>query len=43
MVGLPRQVPDFARWRGRLGPLCAAIMRRAGPLRQWSTMEAVEA
>ncbi|MCC6553100.1 MAG: hypothetical protein IT372_08775, partial [Polyangiaceae bacterium] len=39
VVALPRHVPDFAGWSARLGPLCAAILRREGPDRQWSTTE----
>lgn len=39
VVALPRHVPDFERWSRLLGLLCAEIMRREGPHRQWSTVE----
>lgn len=42
VVALPRHVPDFERWSRRLAPVCAGIMRREGPHRQWSTVELLD-
>jgi hypothetical protein len=42
VVALPRHGPDLAGGSARLGPLCAAILRREGPDRQWSTTELLD-
>ena len=42
VVTLPECVPDFDKWRKRLVPLCAAIMRNDERERQWSVVELLD-
>jgi hypothetical protein len=39
MITLPELVPDFARWRERMGPLVAMLIAEHGDDRQWTTAE----
>jgi len=42
IVGLRQHFQDYDSLKARLGPACAALMRRLGPERQWATAELVE-
>jgi hypothetical protein len=42
-VGLEQHIPEFAEWTARLVPPVIRFMERAGPERQWSVLELLDA